>query len=229
MFDFLAKELEDGGVGTVLDICCGLGHLSHEMAERGWRAVGIDFSEQMIARAVRHERIDYVLHDINGSHSLPGSYRDVRFDHFIIGRAVHWIEDQPLQSLLAANLAEGGHVIICSSGFSSKTPWLSAYRKLRAAYSHREPKKDLTGREKLARLGFKLKQGVVIEFAMDMTLDALTRHSLSYGRATEMISRDFDGFQRKLADVMMPYMQGTQLRAEVNCIALIYRRVPATE
>ena len=41
------------GVGRVLDVCCGTGLLAAELVGRGYRVVGVDASEEMLARARR--------------------------------------------------------------------------------------------------------------------------------------------------------------------------------
>jgi SAM-dependent methyltransferase len=41
------------GVRSVLDLCCGTGLLARELIERGYRLVGVDASEAMLARARR--------------------------------------------------------------------------------------------------------------------------------------------------------------------------------
>jgi SAM-dependent methyltransferase len=42
---------DDHGVRDVLDICCGTGLLAAELNDRGYRVVGVDASEAMLARA----------------------------------------------------------------------------------------------------------------------------------------------------------------------------------
>jgi predicted TPR repeat methyltransferase len=44
-------ELWDGGVGAVLDVCCGTGLLAAELARLGYRVTGVDASESMLALA----------------------------------------------------------------------------------------------------------------------------------------------------------------------------------
>ena len=39
------------GVDSVLDLCCGTGLLAEELLARGYRIVGVDASEAMLARA----------------------------------------------------------------------------------------------------------------------------------------------------------------------------------
>jgi SAM-dependent methyltransferase len=42
---------DEPGVHTVLDVCCGTGLLAAALVERGYRVVGVDASEAMLARA----------------------------------------------------------------------------------------------------------------------------------------------------------------------------------
>jgi SAM-dependent methyltransferase len=53
-------ELWAGEVLTVLDVCCGTGLLAAELTARGYEVVGIDGSEEMLARA--RERVRMPLH-----------------------------------------------------------------------------------------------------------------------------------------------------------------------
>jgi SAM-dependent methyltransferase len=41
------------GGASVLDVCCGCGHVTREAVRRGYRVTGIDVSEELIARAAR--------------------------------------------------------------------------------------------------------------------------------------------------------------------------------
>lgn len=49
--DFLLDELELPAGGSVLDVGCGTGRHSIELAKRGYRVTGLDLSHEMLARA----------------------------------------------------------------------------------------------------------------------------------------------------------------------------------
>jgi SAM-dependent methyltransferase len=49
--DFLLEELDLQPGGSVLDVGCGTGRHSIELAKRGYAATGLDLSSEMLARA----------------------------------------------------------------------------------------------------------------------------------------------------------------------------------
>jgi cyclopropane fatty-acyl-phospholipid synthase-like methyltransferase len=49
--DFLVKALSCGPGSHLLDVPCGNGRLSLELARRGWRVTGVDIAEEFIAEA----------------------------------------------------------------------------------------------------------------------------------------------------------------------------------
>ncbi len=51
--DFLARSLELAPGAAVLDVPCGLGRHTLELASRGFRVTGVDLSEEALARACR--------------------------------------------------------------------------------------------------------------------------------------------------------------------------------
>ncbi len=50
---FLVEETADLEAGSVLDVACGEGRNAIWLAERGWRATGVDFSSVALAKARR--------------------------------------------------------------------------------------------------------------------------------------------------------------------------------
>ncbi len=49
--DFIEAEFADDKTKRILDIGCGTGRHSIELARRGWKVTGIDLSESQLARA----------------------------------------------------------------------------------------------------------------------------------------------------------------------------------
>jgi 2-polyprenyl-3-methyl-5-hydroxy-6-metoxy-1,4-benzoquinol methylase len=66
--DFFDEEIAHNSQCRILDIACGTGRHSIEMARRGYRVTGIDLSESMLARAREKAReqkvvVDFRKHD----------------------------------------------------------------------------------------------------------------------------------------------------------------------
>jgi len=224
LFHEVSRYLKFDERTSILDLCCGQGQLSLGFADRIGRAVATDFSEQMIASAPRHERVDYVLHDVNAPEPLPDRYRDTRFSHIVVGRAIHWIDQRSLKVVADRNLEREGRILIFGSGFTQDNPWLPAFTALQKQYEKGERKLDFLGTEKLADAGFLNECEAYAEFKAAASVDFMTRYALSFGRSTERISDDLDDFQVKLKDVLAPYMTGSRLIGDAIGWATMFRR-----
>jgi demethylmenaquinone methyltransferase/2-methoxy-6-polyprenyl-1,4-benzoquinol methylase len=74
---------------SVLDVCCGTGDLAVAAERRGGRVVGLDFSEEMLARARRKSgTIEWVCGD-----ALALPFGDGTFDAATVGFGVRNLED----------------------------------------------------------------------------------------------------------------------------------------
>lgn len=95
---FLEWALREAPARTILDVGCGTGEHARHFAEEGWRAVGIDTSESMIAHAVDHAgetdaggAVRFALHDAADAATLP----DAPFGAAIcLGNALAFVEDE---------------------------------------------------------------------------------------------------------------------------------------
>jgi cyclopropane fatty-acyl-phospholipid synthase-like methyltransferase len=107
-------DLREGDV--LLDLCCGNGIFTKELAKRCKRVVGVDFSRPMLEIAERtHRPQNVTYHQMNAlavdSNSLVGS---MRFDKVVMcGALQHFSRDQ-LQRLVGnmVNVTSDGRVIV---------------------------------------------------------------------------------------------------------------------
>jgi len=92
-------ELWQGGVHDVLDVACGTGLLAAELVERGYRVVGVDASEDMLARARRLLGPGVrLIRD-----SLPDLEVDGRFDAVVCTLdGITYLEPTELQAAFAS-------------------------------------------------------------------------------------------------------------------------------
>jgi trans-aconitate methyltransferase len=91
----------------ILDIGCGTGHLTNEIASRGAGVIGIDKSPDMIEQARRlYPDIQFELIDATAFHF------DEPFDAVFSNATIHWIKDQDtLTSRIHGALKPGGRFV----------------------------------------------------------------------------------------------------------------------
>lgn len=103
LVDLLAPQAGE----RILDLGCGTGHLTQQMAERGAMAVGIDSSAEMIAQARQnYPKLRFELADAAG-------YRAGEpFDAVFSNAALHWIRPPAaVAASIAAGLKQGGRLV----------------------------------------------------------------------------------------------------------------------
>ncbi len=87
------------GVRSVLDLCCGTGVLAGELAARGYRVVGVDASDAMLARARERLGPDVALHRL----TLPDLSIDGVFDAAVCTfDGLNYLSPDELRQTLAA-------------------------------------------------------------------------------------------------------------------------------
>ncbi|MFB6163682.1 MAG: trans-aconitate 2-methyltransferase [Haloarculaceae archaeon] len=105
LLDLLSPEPDD----RVLDLGCGTGHLSAEIADRGATVLGIDQSAEMVAQARQaHPDLDFARADARSFAVEPA------FDAVFSNAALHWIPDEDQDAAIATVrdvLRPGGRLI----------------------------------------------------------------------------------------------------------------------
>ncbi|MCR8656477.1 class I SAM-dependent methyltransferase [Paenibacillus endoradicis] len=91
----------------ILDLCCGNGNLTAQIAAAGAIPTGIDLSEDMIKRAKGN------YPDLNIHVADATQYRtDTHFDAVFSNAAIHWIKDAPaVASSIWLALRDGGRFV----------------------------------------------------------------------------------------------------------------------
>lgn len=104
LVDLLAPQAGE----RILDIGCGTGHLTHQIAERGAEVVGIDSSAEMIAQARQnYPKLRFELADAT-------RYRAPEpFDALFSNAALHWIQPpDAVAAAMAGALKPGGRLVV---------------------------------------------------------------------------------------------------------------------
>ena len=122
----------------ILDLGCGTGHLTAQIAERGAEVLGIDSAASMIGQARQnYPKLQFALADARSLHF------DEPFDAVFSNAALHWIPDaSAVIAGVAAALKPGGRFVLemgargnigrivtvledvlRESGFTPRNPW----------------------------------------------------------------------------------------------------------
>ncbi len=121
----LLAELDLAPGQVILDLGCGTGKLSGELASAGAAVIGVDSSSEMVEKArSSHPALEFIVADAT---KLPFCNR---FDIIFSNAVFHWIPDQDalLSSVLRA-LKPGG-VLLCEFGGERNTQRiLGAFRE----------------------------------------------------------------------------------------------------
>jgi trans-aconitate methyltransferase len=106
----------------ILDLGCGTGQLTAEIAKCGALMTGADSSAEMIARA--RKNYPAVSFDVADATKLP--YRE-EFDAVFSNAALHWIRDQPVAvRSIAQALKPGGRLVFEMGGHGNLQQVLDA-------------------------------------------------------------------------------------------------------
>lgn len=138
---------------TAVDVGCGTGFVTAALRHRGWRTVGVDFSEQMLAEARRQPSPPLLLARAVGE-TLPVASGAAAL--VTAGTAFHWLAPAPALAEFDRVLVPGG--------------WAAVFWRYA---SPEEPSMRLVA-EVLARFGSLAKEG--IEFARALTRERLFVH-----------------------------------------------------
>lgn len=99
----------------VLDMACGQGRMSRELARRGAQVVGVDVSEGLLAKARAFEceaalGVRYVLGDVSAADALAGS----GFDVVVVNYGLTDIDDLPGTLATVSRVLEPGGPFVFS-------------------------------------------------------------------------------------------------------------------
>lgn len=96
----------------ILDLGCGTGHLSHEMAKAGCEVVGLDASKEMVEQA--RETFPDLHFEVGNAADFA---LDPPFDAIFSNATLHWVRDyQAAIACMFSHLKPGGRLILEMGG-----------------------------------------------------------------------------------------------------------------
>ncbi len=130
----ISKIIPCGEYNDVLDVCCGVGRMSHALANRGYNVTGIDLSTAQIDIAKKAGgRAEFMVCDMASPPS--GSFDAIVNVYTSFGYAASTLEDQNTLSSWFQSLRVGGRLIMELSDMERAWQVLEA-----EGYTHREKK-----------------------------------------------------------------------------------------
>jgi len=127
LFAWLGQTADLGDESVVVDIGCGTGISTRQLAGRGWRVIGVDPNEEMLDAAREDSEgldIEYVRSDAE-TLALPLE----RCDAIVGGQAFHWFDlDRCLPRF--RELLHGGPVVAFWNLRDHADPLMTAYEAL---------------------------------------------------------------------------------------------------
>lgn len=152
--DFLWDVLQLKGTEKILDLACGLGRHSLELAKRGCTVVGIDLTEDYINEAIKISKLENVPIEFQCK-----DIRDVRYqDEFDVvlnmaDGAIGYLEDdfenEKIFKVVSDALKPGGkHIMdICNGAYAQKyfpsRTWVAGSKSLSLADFDWDPEKSI--------------------------------------------------------------------------------------
>lgn len=224
-FGQLAKRLQLTPADAVLDVCCGQGQLAAGLSPLVRRVHAIDGSAEMLASAPQLDNVTYHCLDVNRDVFRAGE----PLAHFVVGRAIHYLEPSTLTRLCADNLAPGGAIVTCFSTWAPEQPWARILDRIvgrgPGTRGSGRDGRDLTGAGVLDAAGFARDGEVTVRRRIRFTLNFMVKHvlSVSYGEALARRSADIEGLRREVAEGFAPFLQEGRVSGEVLNGARIYR------
>lgn len=161
--------LEPKAGERILDLGCGTGHLSAQIAEAGADVVGIDASEEMIRTARQtHADCEFIHADARSfSFEMP-------FDAVFSNAALHWIPEQDaVLELISDALTPDGRFVAELGGAENVAAIIGAVREVASNHGY-----DLTSPWYFPTIG---------EYATKLESHSLeTRYATLFDRPTEL-------------------------------------------
>jgi SAM-dependent methyltransferase len=202
----LYDALSDAGIAAparVLDLACGTGIVTQELAERGCSVVGLDVSEGMLAKAhVALRDFDDVSFVLGAAEEMP--FDDASFDAATCAQSFHWFDEPRAFAELARVVRPGGTIAIWwKSLMRGDAMWL--LREEAARDAGVEPTRDITegGFPAFDRAPLEGQRMRVIPWLAEMPVERFLGYERSRERARaaygERLRAYLDGLEQRLA------------------------------
>jgi SAM-dependent methyltransferase len=189
---------------AVLEIGCGTGQLTRQLAERGYRLTAIDLGASMVAAAERNVADPAVRFEVSSFEEFDGTGP---FDLIVSATAFHWVDPSVAWVKTARLLRPGGWLALMSTGELYAEPFRTQLLEQWTRYSRRPVRASyepvwVTGLRDTALFG----EPVELRHASPMRLSAATVIGLERTRGTFLSysEQDQEAFAADLGALLEP-------------------------
>jgi SAM-dependent methyltransferase len=202
----------DKPVSQALDVACGTQQSTMALKEIAKEIVGVDSSEEMLARAPRDGRIRYVR---ASAEDLP--FADQSFDMITVSEALHWFDRDPFLGEASRVLRPCGELIVYDSRFGGGMKENLKYKKwVEEEYFIRYPapprNKDPLTEDEARKHGFALVGHEDYTYEVSFSLEELVNYMMSHSSVLAVIGEEGRENQEVvrewLTDAQAPFFEG---------------------
>jgi SAM-dependent methyltransferase len=220
-FQQLVHKLRIDSTAEILDLCCGRGELASGISDFVNNVYGVDGSAEMLSNSINKSNVVYHQADVNKD---PLPFED-KFDHFLIGSAIHWIKYVPLNNIIQKHLRKNGKVIVTHTLFRfDAEKFHGPLRKLNQKFGRGYRSVDFWGREKFEKCGFHPSDRLqlVKDVAFDIKFLYANQLSYAYRDFYKKVVLQPDAYRNEFYATITPHAVNGKLRAKLVNWAEIY-------
>ena len=227
-FAKVAGRLGLAGKEKLIDVGCGPGTLAISFAPFVASAIGVDPESAMIAfarSAARQAEVELKLIEARAEELVKTIGT---FDVVTIGRALHWLEREPMLRVLEWVVNEGGAVVVCGTTLSDApvNGWAERYNGIRRAWSSERDDRRyrVDPNAWFAGSRFHLIDQVSVNERHQVSVSDLIGRA--YSRSTTspaVIGNRRASFEAEVLEAMRPFEQDGILQEEIVARAAIFR------
>ena len=222
--DFFQQLVSKAGikpVANILDLCCGRGELASGISNFVNSVYGVDGSAEMLSNSIKKSNIIYHQANVNDE-SLPFQEK---FDHVLIGSAIHWVKHVSLSHIVNKHLNAGGNIIVTHTLFRfDAEKFNEPLRRLNKKFGRIGRPVDFLGKEKLEKCGFRALDQLLLAQNVAFDIKFLYANQLSYAyyEFYEKIMENPDAYRKEFYETISPFAADGRLRAKLVNWAVIY-------
>ncbi len=224
VFEAVCKELGVTRNSLLMDVGCGRGEVAEVLSAYSRKVYAIDGSRSMVDLAVKRERIEYQVADLNFENPVI----DEKVHHMFFGRSIHWFSSESLIRLASSSLVDNGNIVVCSTQWTPVGAWGQCYFRVKRKYLPADrPKSDIydfTGNARLAGAGFSPLKVLDSDATIKVSVDFMIGHTFAttYGDNLRKLKSVSTQFAREMRECLKVFEDKQEIVMKVVTWAIIY-------